>query len=57
MNFMPLILMNAILLVITILLAVADRLLVTYGRCRITVAGGRRSRSSTFRAATPCSPT
>jgi Na+-transporting NADH:ubiquinone oxidoreductase subunit F len=40
MNFMPLILMNAILLVITILLAIADRLLVTYGRCRITVTRG-----------------
>jgi Na+-transporting NADH:ubiquinone oxidoreductase subunit F len=32
--------MNAILLVITILLAVADRLLVTYGRCKITVSQG-----------------
>ena len=40
MNFMPLILMNAILLVITVLLAVADRLLVTYGRCRISIAQG-----------------
>ena len=40
MNFTPLILMNAILLVITILLAIADRLLVTYGRCRITVTRG-----------------
>jgi Na+-transporting NADH:ubiquinone oxidoreductase subunit F len=40
MNFMPLILMNAILLVITILLAVADRLLVTYGSCRISIAQG-----------------
>jgi Na+-transporting NADH:ubiquinone oxidoreductase subunit F len=40
MNFMPLILMNVILLVITILLAVADRLLVTYGRCRITISQG-----------------
>lgn len=44
MSFMPLILMNAILLVITILLAVADRLLVTYGRCRISVARGEETR-------------
>jgi Na+-transporting NADH:ubiquinone oxidoreductase subunit F len=40
MNFMPLILMNSILLVITVLLAVADRLLVTYGKCKITVTQG-----------------
>jgi len=45
MNFMPLILMNAILLVITILLAIADRLLVTYGRCRITVRQGEEKQS------------
>lgn len=35
MNFIPLIIMNLILLVITILLAIADRLLVTYGECTI----------------------
>ena len=40
MNYMPLILMNAILLVITVLLAIADRLLVTYGRCKVTVTQG-----------------
>jgi Na+-transporting NADH:ubiquinone oxidoreductase subunit F len=45
MNFMPLILMNAILLVITILLAVADRLLVTYGRCSISIAQGEERQS------------
>ena len=45
MNFMPLILMNLILLVITILLAIADRLLVTYGRCRITVRQGEQKQS------------
>ena len=44
MNYMPLILMNAILLVITVLLAVADRLLVTYGRCRTTVTQGEDKR-------------
>jgi Na+-transporting NADH:ubiquinone oxidoreductase subunit F len=45
MNFMPLILMNAILLVITILLAVADRLLVTYGRCNVSIAKGDETQS------------
>ncbi len=37
MNFVPVIIINLILLIITILLAIADRLLVTYGRCKITV--------------------
>jgi Na+-transporting NADH:ubiquinone oxidoreductase subunit F len=44
MNFVPLLVMNAVLLVITVLLALADRLLVTYGRCRITVAEGASRR-------------
>jgi Na+-transporting NADH:ubiquinone oxidoreductase subunit F len=35
MNFTPLIVMNAILFVIAILLAIAERLLVTYGECKI----------------------
>ena len=35
--FTPLLIMNGILLVITVLLAAADRLLVTYGKCTITV--------------------
>ena len=35
MNFTPLIIMNAILFVIAILLAIAERLLVTYGECKI----------------------
>ena len=37
MSFVPVIIINLILLVITILLAIADRLLVTYGECKITV--------------------
>jgi Na+-transporting NADH:ubiquinone oxidoreductase subunit F len=40
MNLMPILAMNLILLVITVLLAVADRLLVTYGKYRITVTEG-----------------
>ncbi|HDQ13767.1 MAG TPA: 2Fe-2S iron-sulfur cluster binding domain-containing protein [Sediminispirochaeta sp.] len=37
MNFLPVLLMNIILVVITILLLIADRLLVSYGTCNITV--------------------
>jgi Na+-transporting NADH:ubiquinone oxidoreductase subunit F len=37
MNITPLIIMNGILLVITAFLALAERLLVTYGECRITI--------------------
>lgn len=37
MNFVPIIIINLILLVITVLLAIADMLLVTYGPCKITV--------------------
>jgi Na+-transporting NADH:ubiquinone oxidoreductase subunit F len=37
MIFIPLIIINLILLVVTILLAIADRLLVTYGECKITL--------------------
>jgi len=37
MNFVPVIIINLILLIITILLAIADKLLVSYGDCKITV--------------------
>jgi len=37
MSIVPLIIMNVILLVITVILAIADRLLVTYGECKITI--------------------
>ena len=37
MSLMPILVMNGILLAITVLLAVADRLLVTYGQCKINV--------------------
>ncbi|MFH1006137.1 MAG: NAD(P)H-dependent oxidoreductase subunit E [Candidatus Latescibacterota bacterium] len=37
MNFLPIMIMNAILLAITILLSIADRFLVNYGACKITV--------------------
>jgi Na+-transporting NADH:ubiquinone oxidoreductase subunit F len=40
MNLSPILAMNLILLVITILLIVADRLLVSYGKCKITVSEG-----------------
>jgi Na+-transporting NADH:ubiquinone oxidoreductase subunit F len=42
MNLMPILAMNLILLVITVLLILADRLLVTYGRCQITVTEGEK---------------
>ena len=42
--FVPLIIMNAILAVVTILLAVADRLLVTYGDCTVTIKSDRESK-------------
>jgi len=44
MNLMPVLAMNLILLVITILLILADRLLVTYGKCKIKVTHGDESR-------------
>ena len=37
MNFVPVIIINLILLIITILLAIADKLLVSYGQCKIKV--------------------
>ncbi|MFC1504333.1 NAD(P)H-dependent oxidoreductase subunit E [Spirochaetota bacterium] len=37
MVFIPIIIMNSILLVITILLAIADKLLVSYGECKVTL--------------------
>ena len=37
MSFLPVIVMSVILLVITVLLAIADKLLVSYGTCKITV--------------------
>ena len=37
MSFVPVIIINLLLLLITILLAIADHLLVTYGECKITV--------------------
>jgi len=37
MNTMPIIVMNSILFVITVLLAIADKLLVSYGECKITI--------------------
>ena len=40
MNFIPLIVMNVILITVTVLLALADRLLVTYGKCTITLSEG-----------------
>ena len=40
MSWLPLLIMNGILLAITLVLALATRLLVTYGTCRIKVTDG-----------------
>ena len=37
MNFVPVLIISAILLVITILLVIAEKFLVSYGECKITV--------------------
>lgn len=37
MSFLPLVVMDGILLVVTVLLVIADRLLINYGECKITV--------------------
>jgi Na+-transporting NADH:ubiquinone oxidoreductase subunit F len=40
MNFVPVLVMNGLLLVITIVLLIADKLLVSYGICKISVLEG-----------------
>ena len=40
MNFIPVLVMNGLLLIITILLLIADKLLVSYGECKISVLEG-----------------
>ena len=40
MNIAPILAMNGILVVLTILLLIADKLLVSYGECKITVKHG-----------------
>lgn len=47
MSFVPVIIINVILLIITILLAAADSLLVTYGQCKITVRQGDEAKEFT----------
>jgi Na+-transporting NADH:ubiquinone oxidoreductase subunit F len=47
--WMPVLLMNAILAIVTILIIVADRFLLTYGDCTVRVSKGRESRSFTVR--------
>lgn len=44
MNWIPLIVMNVILFGVTVLLAIADRLLVSYGTCRLTLVEGDERR-------------
>lgn len=40
MNFIPILVMNGLLLLITVLLLIADKLLVSYGECKISVLEG-----------------
>ena len=40
MNFVPILVMNGLLLIITVLLLIADKLLVSYGECKISVLEG-----------------
>jgi len=40
MNFIPILVMNGLLLVITIVLLIADKLLVSYGDCKVIVLEG-----------------
>jgi Na+-transporting NADH:ubiquinone oxidoreductase subunit F len=47
--WMPVLLMNAILAIVTLLIILADRFLLSYGDCTIRVSRGRESRSFTVR--------
>lgn len=40
MNYMPILVMNGLLIIITVLLLIADKLLVSYGECKISVPDG-----------------
>lgn len=40
MNYIPILVMNGLLLLITVLLLIADKLLVSYGDCKISVLEG-----------------
>ena len=40
MNYIPILVMNGLLLLITVLLLIADKLLVSYGECKISVLEG-----------------
>lgn len=47
MNFIPVLVMNGLLLVITIVLLIADKLLVSYGECKISVLEGDETKEIT----------
>jgi Na+-transporting NADH:ubiquinone oxidoreductase subunit F len=53
MNLMPILAMNLILLVITVLIIVADRLLVSYGKCKIKVTQGEQAREFEVQGGSP----
>ena len=47
MNIAPILAMNGILVVLTILLLIADKLLVNYGECKISVREGDKKQEFT----------
>ena len=47
MNFVPVLVMNGLLLIITIVLLIADKLLVSYGDCKISVLEGNEVKEIT----------
>jgi len=47
MNFIPVLVMNGLLLVITIVLLIADKLLVSYGDCKVSVLEGDKTKEIT----------
>ncbi len=53
MSIAPILAMNGILVVLTILLLVADKLLVTYGECKITVRQGDEKEEFTVQGGNP----
>jgi Na+-transporting NADH:ubiquinone oxidoreductase subunit F len=47
MNFVPVLVMNGLLIIITIVLLIADKLLVSYGECKISVLEGDKVKEIT----------
>jgi len=48
MNFVPILVMDSLLIIITILLLIADKLLVSYGECKVSVLEGDKVKEFTI---------